>query len=175
MSKLIALLAVSILFTSTGFAQTSGSPQGWDDLQFMMGEWVGEGSGSPGEGAGGFTFASDLQGKILVRKNYAVYPKTADRPAFRHDDLMIVYREQSGTTKAIYFDNEGHVIPYAVSGEKGKSAVFVSDSNTAGPRFRLTYTSPAPDSLRIQFDIAPPGKPNAFSPYITARAHRKDR
>ncbi len=174
MSKLIALLGGVVLFATTGLGQPPGRSQGGDDLQFMMGEWVGEGSGSPGEGTGGFTFTSDLQGKILVRKNYAVYPKTPDRPAFRHDDLMIAYREQSGTTKAIYFDNEGHVIPYTVSIERGKSAVFVSDTSAAGPRFRLTYTSPAPDSLRIQFDIAPPGKPNAFSPYISATAHKKD-
>ena len=41
----------------------------WEALQFLVGEWSGEGGGGPGEGSGTFSFATELQGKILVRKN----------------------------------------------------------------------------------------------------------
>lgn len=161
-----------ILEATACLAQTEAKRQGWDGYDFMLGEWKGEGTGSPGEGVGGFSFASDLQGGILVRKNYAVYPATSSRPGFRHDDLMIVYHDPSGETRAVYFDNEKHVIPYRVDVEPSKKAVFLSDSTAAGPRFRLTYSTIAADSLGILFEIAPPDKPGSFAPYITARAYR---
>src|SRR5690349_5925928 len=89
-------------------------------LQFLLGEWIGEGGGGPGEGSGAFAFARELQGKVLVRTNYAEYPASAERPAFRHDDLMIVYTDPpSGRPHAIYFDSEGHVIEYAVEESSG--------------------------------------------------------
>jgi len=145
----------------------------WDAFKFLMGEWVGEGTGAPGEGTGGFTFTFDLQNTILVRKNYANYPATKDRPAFRHDDLMIVSQEM-GKTKAVYFDNEQHVINYSVtvSGDSN-SVVFVSDATPSAPRFRLTNTKAGTDKITILFEMAPPGKPESFARYIEATARRK--
>src|SRR6266849_9830409 len=32
------------------------SPPNWDRWQFLMGEWVGEGGGEPGQGTGSFSF-----------------------------------------------------------------------------------------------------------------------
>jgi hypothetical protein len=138
-----------------------------------MGEWVGEGTGMPGEGAGGFSFAYDLQNTVLVRKNFADYPATKDRPAFRHEDLMIVYQE-GGKTRATYFDNEQHVINYSVSvSVDSSSIVFVSDASASSPRFRLTNKKSGTDKIAITFEIAPPGKPEAFTRYIEAKARRK--
>ncbi|MGO9231334.1 MAG: hypothetical protein ACLQKA_19260 [Bryobacteraceae bacterium] len=87
----------------------------WGPVQFLVGRWTGEGGGEPGAGSGAFTLAPDLQGKILVRKSFAAYPAAADRPAFRHDDLIVVYRDgPSAELRAMYWDNEGHVIAYTV-------------------------------------------------------------
>ena len=36
------------------------------DLEFLLGNWVAEGGGAPGQGTGGFSFAPDLQGTILL-------------------------------------------------------------------------------------------------------------
>jgi hypothetical protein len=36
-----------------------------------------------------------------------------------------------------------------------------------------TYTKVKEGTLKIKFAIAPPGKPQAFSPYIEAVLHRK--
>ena len=69
------------------------SADDWGAIQYLVGNWTGEGGGVPGQGVGGFSFQPDLHGKILVRKSRAEYPATKDRPAFEHDDLMIVYRE----------------------------------------------------------------------------------
>ena len=69
------------------------SPPNWDRWQFLIGDWIGEGSGQPGQGTGGFSLQPDLEGRVLVRKNRADYPAAKDRPAFSHQDLMVVYPE----------------------------------------------------------------------------------
>ena len=139
----------------------------WGPLQFLVGQWAGEGGGGPG-GAGSFSFAPDLQGKTLVRRNVAEYPAQNGKPAFRHDDLMIVYRE-AGTLRAIYFDSEAHVIRYTVQAVDG-GAAFVSDTAGAGPRYRLTYLKDGGAAVKIRFEVAAPGKD--FVTYIEARARR---
>lgn len=123
-------------------------------LQPLTGEWAGEGAG----GTGGFSFERALQGKVVVRKNFAEYP--APRP--RHDDLMVIYAE-GAALRADYWDSEGHVIRYTVEATPQK-IVFASE------RFRLTYTLDGPDRLGILFEVAQ-GK--EMKPYITASATRK--
>lgn len=120
----------------------------WRGLQFLAGEWVGD---SPGA----CSFIFDLQRKVMVRKSYA------ERATSRHEDLMVVYLEQG--LKAIYFDNEDHVIHYDV--EPGPDAVrFVNE------QYRLTYRKDG-DKLLMDFEIALPGKP--FVNYLHATLRRK--
>lgn len=140
----------------------------WGPAGFLMGHWTGAGSGHPGQGAGAFSFATDLQGSILVRKSFADYPSANGKPSFRHDDLLIVFRE-GGALKAIYFDSEQHVIRYSVrTVENGVE--FASDGPATTSRFRFTYTSTGKDSLRLKFEIAAPGKD--FTTYIEGAATR---
>jgi len=167
------LLVALAVFGEPLRAQQAAKPVNWDAFQFLIGEWAGEGGGDPGRGVGGFTFSLDLQNTILVRKNYADYPATKDRPAFSHNDLMLVYRE-GDKFRAVYFDNEQHVINYTVSFSRDSSAViFVSDVIAGTPRFRLTNTRQGTDSMKITFEFAPPGQPEAFNRYIDAAARRK--
>ena len=171
--KGILFIAMICIVSGRLSAQPSPSPLHWDAFKFLIGEWIGEGTGAPGEGTGGFTFSYDLLNTILVRKNYANYPATKDHPAFTHDDLMIVYQE-GGKTRAIYFDNEQHIIHYDVTvSADSNSVVFVSDVAPATPRFRLTNTKAGTDKIKITFEIAPPGKPESFARYIEAVARRK--
>lgn len=145
----------------------------WGALHYLIGNWVGEGSGGPGVGSGSFSFEPDLKGTILVRKNRAEYPATKDRQAYTHDDLMIIFRDPSdnaeGAMRAIYFDNEGHVIRYAVA-MFGDRIVFTSEPSRTAPQYRFTYTRDGADKVAIKFEIAPPGK--GFSTYIEASAKR---
>jgi hypothetical protein len=146
----------------------------WQAWHFLLGDWVGEGGGGPGQGAGSFTFELDLQQTILVRRNHADYPAAKDQPASVHDDLMVVYQETGRPTRAIYFDNEGHVINYTVEFSKdGKAVTFLSDVVQSTPRFRLTYVHEEEGAVGIAFEIALPDKPQQFFAYLNGRARRQ--
>ena len=156
-------------------AQQAKSDSGWDPFSFLLGEWVGEGGGGPGQGTGAFSFHIELGGKLLIRRNRTDFPATKDRLASTHEDLMIVYRDPTGSgLRAVYFDNEGHVIHYAAGFLEDRSSVqFVSDASPSAPRFRLTYRKTGSDTVRATFEIAPAGKPESFSSYLEGSARRK--
>jgi hypothetical protein len=167
--------ALVLVALSVGASATSPDDDAWEPFRFLVGEWTGEGGGEPGKGSGTFSFAWDLQGKVLVRRNRAEYPPAKGRRGFAHEDLMVIYRADRGDrTKAIYFDSEGHVINYALtfSGD-GRTLTFLSDAAPAAPRFRLSYRKGANDSMGIKFEIAPPGNPDGFKPYLEGNARRQ--
>jgi hypothetical protein len=154
-------------------ASPADNAAGWGPVQYLVGDWTGEGGGGPGQGAGSFSFKPDLQGKILVRKNRAEYPAAKERAASVHDDLMVIYRDTpEAALRAVYFDSEGHTIRYEVQAPPDGGVVFVSGPEPSAPRYRLTYTRVDWDHLKIKFEIAPPGKPEQFATYIEAGARR---
>jgi hypothetical protein len=167
------VLGLSLLAAATARAETKDDS--WSGFHFLLGEWVGEGDGAPGKGSGGFTLASDLGGKILVRRNRAEYPAVNGRPAAVHEDLMVINPAKTGQSAlATYWDNEGHVVHYTVTpGNEGRSLTFLSDQVANEPRFRLTYTKRDKDAVALKFEIAPPNKPDAFKTYIEANCRRK--
>jgi hypothetical protein len=139
-------------------AQPPAAKPDWAPFSFLIGEWVGAGSGSAGE----FSLQPDLQGNVLVRKNVAT------APTGRHEDLMVIYPEAPGL-RAIYFDNEGHVIHYRVTAAESQ-AVFTSEEGP-GPRFRLTYRKNPDGTVRTIFEIAPPG--GELKTYLEGTVRRK--
>jgi hypothetical protein len=148
----------------------------WKDLRFLIGEFTGEGGGSGvGQGMGAYTFLPELGGKILMRRNVADYPAANGDPATHHEDVMTVYAEADGRNlEAIYFDSEGHVIHYAVEVVNGgKSVTFTSAAQAGQPRYRLTYRDSGKGLVDGRFEVAPPGKPEAFTRYMEWTARRK--
>lgn len=111
----------------------------------------------------------------MVRKSYAEYPATKDKPAYRHDDVMVVYADgPSNQLRAIFFDNEGHIINYSIRvTDDGSSIEFLSEVQGQSSRFRFTYQKAGADAVKFKFEIAPPGKPNSFQNYIEGAAHRQ--
>jgi hypothetical protein len=69
--------------------------------------------------------------------------------------------------------NEGHLIHYVATIDKGKSFTFLSDAVAGRPRFRLTYVVASAKALSLRFEIATPNAPEQFKPYIQATVHRQ--
>ena len=149
----------------------------WKGFQFLIGEWTVGGDGpATGKGSGTFSFRLDVDGKVLMRRNHAEYPGAKDKPGIRHDDLMMIYLEADDKPpEAVYADSEGHVIHYEseVSSD-GTRVRFLSRALPGAPRYRLTYRKTGSGTLEGQFDVAPPDKPDAFKPYLTWTAQRKN-
>ena len=146
-----------------------GKPN-WDDWQFLLGKWIGEGGGSPGQGEGGLSFCFDLQEQVLLRKNHVEFTATSDRPAFTHDDLTIFFQDLHEDTRAIYFDNEGHVTYNSVVTTK-EGIIMTSDPGSI-PRTRTTLLTGINGTFITRFEIAPPENPEAFVIYVEGKARR---
>jgi hypothetical protein len=170
-----------ILFVCGATAALAQGPPGdpFSKLRFLMGEWVADEPAASGPGAAGsaapssghFEFTSDVQGKVLIRRNHAEYPAVKPRPAVTHDDLMVIYRE--GEVRATYFDSEGHVIRYTMVAGAPGTVTFVSETAHGTPRFRLSYQKLPDGRLGGKFELAEPDKPEEFKTYLEWTAKRK--
>jgi hypothetical protein len=161
-------LILALLLLNISLAGSGQSKIDWGKWNFLLGTWIGEGGGQPGQGSGAFTFSFDLNQYIMVRKSHTEFPATNDRPAFSHDDLMIVYPETGGDpTKAIYFDNEGHVIHYTVC-YPGESVTLTSEKSGNMPVFRLTYIPLDSLKVNVKFEMSQDGE--KFTTYLEGKS-----
>jgi hypothetical protein len=164
--KALAPLSVGLIMLTGTVGGESPAPLA--PFQFLLGEW--KGIGDQAGATGGFAFAPGVQDRVIVRTNYSNTPASGGRPASRHDDLMVIYVD-AGLVKAEYFDNEGHVIRYVAEARPGE-VVFLSEVKTSEPRYRLTYTRGSATTLNGKFEVTPPGKPEAFAPYLSWAARK---
>jgi hypothetical protein len=130
-------------------------------LRGLVGTW--QGTDPDRHATGRFTLEPELGGKVLVRHSRNASPQG------RHDDLMIMFATPGGL-RASYFDNEGHVIQYAIM-PAADHIELVSDEVANQPRFRLRYERHGPDELAIDFAIAMPGATD-FQHYTGGVVHR---
>ena len=172
--KNLVFLCVFFAFSLNGSTASSNSADAWGPLNVLVGEWTGEGGGKPGQGPGNMSVTWDLNRQVMINKGHSEYPATKDHPATVHDSLMVIFKDPSGEKlRATYFDSEGHVIQYAVESSENPTTIrFVSDALPSAPRFRLTYIRREND-MGVKFEIAPPGKPDAFTPYVEGTVRRK--
>lgn len=164
--KLVLLLA---LIASGPFAYGQNDPA-WDNWNWLIGHWTGEGQGQPGSGGGTFSFSPDLDENILVRHSHSEYPAPGNEAPLIHRDLLIVYvAPGSSAPEAIYFDNEGHVINYQVSyGEN--SIVLTSERDPNFGVFRLSYTLLDRESVYTKFEMSSDGI--NYMTYIEGKSRR---
>lgn len=169
----IKTIITLVLFLGSQIVWGQKPTGGWDKWQFLIGEWAGEANGQPGPGSGTFSFNLDLNGNILVRKSHTNFPAMNNRPAFSHDDLLIVYKNSSGIPfKAIYFDNERHTINYEIS-YSDNSIILTSEVIQNVPRFRLTYEKLDDKKLNVRFEMTSPQNPQEFKIYLEGRSVRQ--
>jgi hypothetical protein len=159
----VAILAVAAALLA---AEPAPAPSPLQGLAFLEGTWVVE---PDAQGAtGGFRFATELGGGVMVRRNRLELPARGERRASVHEDLLVAWAE-GGELRADYWDNEGHAIHYVVRTSPGRAEL---TSRGPGPRFRLTYRELEPGRVEVSFEMAPPDRPDAFAPYLTGRARR---
>lgn len=166
MRRILALASIALLAGATVGAQGDA----FEPLRFLLGDWVAV--DTPKGESGSFSFAAAVQGHVITRTNQATYAATADRPASRHEDLLVIASD-NGTLTADYFDSEGHVIRYAVESREPNVVTFVSVPGPHEPRYRLTYRAGADGRLVGSFEIAPPGTPDRFQPYLSWTARKR--
>jgi hypothetical protein len=135
-------------------------------LAWLIGPWEAEPDATGV--AGGSLFSPAAGGRALLRSNWALYPATEGRAASRHDDILVVHSE-NGALRALYVDNEGHVIRYEVVAAADR-VVLTSVEGVPGPRFRLTLAAIAGAALSVAFEIAPPG--GDFARYVGGTLRR---
>jgi hypothetical protein len=138
-ARMVSFLVVLPVVAQTKPSVTSDP---WKALSFLQGTWEAKATGDGGVSASGsYTFRTELGDHILARHSSrdagCKGPSTFDCD---HGDLLYVYQDAPGQAfKAIYFDNEGHVIHYLVSTPAPATALFLSDGSQPGPQFRLVY------------------------------------
>ena len=84
---------------------------------------------------------------------------------------MIIY-PAAKFTRAIYFDNEGHVINYSVSSNTD-TLTFISEKVKSSPVFRLRYIKKSSTELLVTFEMASPDKQESFTPYLSGTIYKK--
>ena len=166
-----AAIAVTIV-SAPACGQLANEPA-WGRLAGLVGTWSAE-SGSGGQPGvavrGGETWTRDLNGQVLLRREYSEYPATPSRAAFRHEGLTVISPATEGGFVAHSYDTEGHVIDYVVI-VTDSAIVFTSRPAASAPQFRLTYRARGA-RYAVIFQIAPPGHPEQFQDYVTGVLRR---
>jgi hypothetical protein len=142
MKSLFVLPALAIALSAHA-QNASQSTNPFQSLSFLIGTWEAKTAASNGITASGtYVFQLELKNHILARhttSNSAACKGPADFDC-EHGDLLYIYADSPGQTlRAIYFDNEGHVIHYIVTAPTATTAEFLSDPSAPGPQFRLLY------------------------------------
>ena len=143
MTRIYSVLATVFVLCFAAMGQTSNeTSDSFRALRFLEGTWdANVQNNSAVTLSGRYTFERELGGHVLARHSTSdpgcTAPATFD---CKHGDILYVFQDGPGLPlKAIYFDNEGHVLHYNVSTPDPTSALFVTDPSQPGPQFRLVY------------------------------------
>jgi hypothetical protein len=168
MRSLFRVAALFIAIPTVAQNAPQPQPNPLEQLSFLMGTWEAKTINNPAVTAGGsYIFRTELNGHILARhsiSNSAACKGPADFNC-EHGDMLYIYSDAPGQPlRAIYFDNEGHVIHYTVTAPSPTSAEFLSDPAQPGPQFRLLYELKGA-VMSGKFQIRMPGQP-AWRSYL---------
>jgi hypothetical protein len=134
-ARVVGIFAASVLLAQSA----EQTPTSMDALRFLQGTWEAKTAGGP-EVSGSYSFKTELEGHVLARHSSSDKCKGPAGFDCDHHDLLYIYQDAPGQPlKAIYFDNEGHVIHYDIFTSGAAKVTFVSSGSAPGPRFRLVY------------------------------------
>lgn len=159
---LFALLLLAVGAIQPIHAQNP-APSSFAGLAFLLGTW--DAVPDPISGTGFCEFKMDLQGHAIIRTNHADTPAANGRPAAKHDDLMVIYKD-GDAIKADYWDNEDHVIRYVVTTPAANTATLLAPSTASSPGYKLSYTTTDGKTITGKFEFAAPGT-STFATYLS--------
>lgn len=174
MLRVLSLVLVGVLLGGEVPAQTAPQGDPWAGLRFLIGTWEAKttGGGAQAQGTGTYSFRLELRDHVLARHSAYASCKGPEDFNCEHGDLLYIYPEgPAGALRAIYFDNEGHVIHYSVTAPKAGSLVLLSDATQPGPQFRLSYELTG-GVMAGKFQIRMPGQAD-FVSYLEWTGGRK--
>jgi hypothetical protein len=161
MKTSIAVAAILLTGLASSDRAISSTVDSWKALSFLEGTWDAQtrAGSAHAQGSSTYTFSPQLNHHVLVRQSAS--PAACKGPASfncEHSDLLYIYAETDNQPlKAIYFDNEGHVIHYEVSSPNSTTAILTSAASPSAPQFRLIYE--LKDMLMSgKFQIREPGQ-----------------
>jgi hypothetical protein len=171
---LVLVVAQSVIAAGQGAPAAAAPPAFGPQWKALIGDWAGDGGGQPGAATGRTSYRFEVGEHAIIRRNRADVAAGAGRPASVHEDLLVIFAgDKPGEARAVYIDNEDHVIHYTAAwSADGKTLTFVSDATPAAPRFKMTYTIQSADSHVLDFAIAPPGSPEGFKLYVSGTLKR---
>lgn len=174
--SIVAVVAAACLCASSVVAQSASppGPDAWKPLRFLIGTWDAKtlGGSAGATSSGTYSFQLELRDHILARHTSSAGCEGPASFDCEHGDLLYIYRDAPGQPyKAIYFDNEGHVIHYDVSIPSPTRVIFLSGSSQPGPQYRLSYELKG-STMFGKFQMRAPGQ-TEFTSYLTWSGERK--
>jgi hypothetical protein len=157
LKRIVIALFLALPVMKAGQSAPSTDP--FKPLSFLEQNWDANTNGNGGvKSVGTYTFRRELAGHILARRSTGdVACKGPADFDCGDSDMLYVYEDAPGQAlKAIYFDNEGHVIHYNVSTPAAGKVEFLSEASQ-GPQFRLTYELIGP-LMTGKFQMRMPGQ-----------------
>lgn len=155
----------ALMLALPAVAQNTPQPHSdpFQSISFLIGTWEAKTVNTPDVAAGGtYTFRAELNGHVVARHTFSDSTGCKGPADFNceHSDMLYIYADAPDQPlHAIYFDNEGHVIHYAVTAPTSTSAEFLSDTQQPGPQFRLFYELKG-TVMSGKFQMRVPGQPD---------------
>jgi hypothetical protein len=137
----------------------------WAIFRYFLGDWVGSGTGKPGESSAERTYALTLADQFIKIKHRSIYEPQAANPSGEiHEELGLISFDKVRSQYVFReFHVEGYVNQYVLDQviEDGSVLTFVTEAiENMSPdwRARTTLEILSEDSFREVFDLAGPGK-----------------
>jgi len=165
------------LFLAALTAQTRPTPDVWEPVRFLVGNWDGEVNGQPGSGKSQREYRFVMNDKYLEVRNKSVYPAQPKNPKGEaHEDWgMVSYDRARKRLVLRQFHVEGFVNQFVSDPVSGGDLRFASENIENIPpgfRARETYTIKGPNEFVERFEVAEPGR--EFEVYSETRFRRKN-
>jgi hypothetical protein len=175
LTLIVALAALSApILPAQSAVKADPQSDPWAGLRFLLGAWGARttGGSAQAQSSADYAFELDLRDHILARRTGSANCQGPQDFDCQHSDLLYIYPQSSPHSwRAVYFDNEGHVINYVVTAPRPGMAVFLSAAGAGQPQFRLVYEL-VNGEMTGKFQAKMPGQPD-FVSYLEWSGKRK--